>query len=397
VGPPAGDEFTIMFMPDTQRYAAQEEGAQANQMQSVMDWIAQNRERWNIQLVLHPGDVVEHGREHGEWSFAEAWFETLESAEIPYAVAVGNHDYQGHFEDREALNFNRVLSPERFQASPWWEDGGFFEAGKSDNLYFTTEMGGSKYLVLTMEFQPRSPVVEWADGILRAYPDHRAILMTHDFMNELGRFDSTTYDLEDATSGQELYNRLMSRHENIFLVVSGHHSRGTSRRYDPDTGAHYLYFDPKLLDWGKEGWIRAMVFSPSRGTLRVVTYSPSMDQYRTDYQNLFTLDTPYITEETVGSDEEEEVVIPEDFALLQNYPNPFNPTTRIDYGLPEAQAVRLVVYDVLGRQVEVLVDGFQQAGLHSVAWSADHLPSGMYLYSLQTGSTTLHRSMVLAK
>jgi hypothetical protein len=56
-----------------------------------------------------------------------------------------------------------------------------------------------------------------------------------------------------------------------------------------------------------------------------------------------------------------------------------------------------VVYDVLGRQVEVLVDGFQQAGLHSVAWSADHLPSGMYLYSLQTGSTTLHRSMVLAK
>jgi hypothetical protein len=89
--------------------------------------------------------------------------------------------------------------------------------------------------------------------------------------------------------------------------------------------------------------------------------------------------------------------VPSDFTLLQNYPNPFNASTQIEYTLPEARTVHLAVYDVLGRRVEVLVDGPRPAGRHAVAWAGERLPAGVYHYLLQAGAFTAHRTMVLAR
>lgn len=75
--------------------------------------------------------------------------------------------------------------------------------------------------------------------------------------------------------------------------------------------------------------------------------------------------------------------IPGEFGLGQNYPNPFNPTTVISYQLPVVSQVRLVVYDVLGSEVAVLVNGRKDAGVHEVTFNAATLPSGMYFYRLQ--------------
>ena len=72
-------------------------------------------------------------------------------------------------------------------------------------------------------------------------------------------------------------------------------------------------------------------------------------------------------------------VAPGQFALDQNYPNPFNPSTRIDYDLPEAGNVTLVVYDVLGRRVAELAKGYHEAGYHSVTWNASNQASGVYI------------------
>jgi len=65
--------------------------------------------------------------------------------------------------------------------------------------------------------------------------------------------------------------------------------------------------------------------------------------------------------------------------------------------LPEASAVRLVIYDVLGRQVATLVDGVRPAGRHRVTFEAANLPSGIYLYRLDAGSFTQTRRMLLVK
>lgn len=82
---------------------------------------------------------------------------------------------------------------------------------------------------------------------------------------------------------------------------------------------------------------------------------------------------------------------------LDNEPNPFNPRTTIAYSLPQAQQVRLSVYDVLGREVRRLVDGDQAAGRHEVVFEADTLPSGTYFYRIETPSGVQTRKLVLLK
>jgi hypothetical protein len=77
--------------------------------------------------------------------------------------------------------------------------------------------------------------------------------------------------------------------------------------------------------------------------------------------------------------------MPAAFFLSQNYPNPFNPTTTIRYELPKSSLVRLSVYDVLGREVSVLVNERKNAGVHEVEFDATELSSGVYLYRLWAG------------
>jgi len=83
--------------------------------------------------------------------------------------------------------------------------------------------------------------------------------------------------------------------------------------------------------------------------------------------------------------------------LEGSYPNPFNPATTIRFSLPEPAQVRLVVFDVLGRQVRVLLDGTREAGAHEVVFDADGLPSGTYLYRLETMRGSFVRTMLLAR
>lgn len=89
--------------------------------------------------------------------------------------------------------------------------------------------------------------------------------------------------------------------------------------------------------------------------------------------------------------------LPADYALMDAYPNPFNPSTLIGYALPEAVHVRLSVFDMLGRKVHTLVDGRRPAGIHEVVFEAGNLPSGTYLYRLETPTTTLTHSFLLLK
>jgi hypothetical protein len=86
-----------------------------------------------------------------------------------------------------------------------------------------------------------------------------------------------------------------------------------------------------------------------------------------------------------------------EYALEQNYPNPFNPTTTIRYSLKETGKVSLRVYDVMGREVKVLVDRVQGAGEYSVVMDATGLSSGVYVYQLRAGGLLLTRKMVLVK
>ena len=94
---------------------------------------------------------------------------------------------------------------------------------------------------------------------------------------------------------------------------------------------------------------------------------------------------------------EETAELPDRVRLEQSYPNPFNPTTTIRFALPQTADVELVVYDVLGRRVATLAQGLRAAGEHELTLVASSWASGIYVYTLRTGSVTLTRNMLLVK
>lgn len=81
--------------------------------------------------------------------------------------------------------------------------------------------------------------------------------------------------------------------------------------------------------------------------------------------------------------------------LGQNIPNPFNPSTEISYFLSQPEHVRISVYDIVGRQIAILVDAQTQAGWHSVRFDGSNVPSGLYMYRLESGGNTVTRKMML--
>jgi hypothetical protein len=96
-----------------------------------------------------------------------------------------------------------------------------------------------------------------------------------------------------------------------------------------------------------------------------------------------------------------EFTLIKDYALEQNYPNPFNPSTVINYSIPTAGQVKLTVYNLLGSEVAVLVDEYKEAGNYSVEFSTEdlksNLGSGVYIYTLKSGSFAQTRKMVVIK
>ncbi len=90
-------------------------------------------------------------------------------------------------------------------------------------------------------------------------------------------------------------------------------------------------------------------------------------------------------------------VLPREFALYQNYPNPFNPSTTIRYDVPTASRVKLRVFNLLGEEVQRLVDEAQEAGTYDVRLNGEGLASGVYFYRLETGNATFTRKLMLLK
>jgi hypothetical protein len=85
------------------------------------------------------------------------------------------------------------------------------------------------------------------------------------------------------------------------------------------------------------------------------------------------------------------------FNLEQNYPNPFNPSTIIKYSVPEAGNIRLSVYNTVGEEIAILANGYSQSGFFEVTFDASNLPSGVYMYKLQSENSVQFKKMMLLK
>jgi arabinogalactan endo-1,4-beta-galactosidase len=91
------------------------------------------------------------------------------------------------------------------------------------------------------------------------------------------------------------------------------------------------------------------------------------------------------------------IKLTDSFQLNQNYPNPFNPSTTIQYTIPEASKVSVIIYDIMGQEISKLVDGFKNAGNYSVTWTANNIPSGIYFCRMITQKYMETKKIVFMK
>ena len=183
----------------------------------------------------------------------------------------------------------------------------------------------------------------------------------------------------DANPKDALLGGLLLKMQ-VVDVVADHVYVNQSKENDVSTSAMRLVLDPAAA---------TLTVTPTAASSATVTVW-GIDRDR----NMISATTTITVMSGVGTESEE---LPTEVALSQNYPNPFNPQTTIDYALPKASDVSLIVYDMLGREVDVLLDGPQAAGRHTVRFGANHLPNGTYVYRLVAADKTITRTMVLVK
>ena len=92
-----------------------------------------------------------------------------------------------------------------------------------------------------------------------------------------------------------------------------------------------------------------------------------------------------------------ENLLPTNYQLEQNYPNPFNPSTKIRYSIPEYSFVTLKVFNLLGEEIETLVNSEQSAGVYEATFDASDLTSGVYFYTLKTNNSSFTKKMMLIR
>lgn len=309
--PPVEGGFTLAVLPDTQNYTWKRPELYTLQA----GWIAASAKRFNIVHVLHVGDVTQNNT-HEEWQAARR-AQLVYRDLVPAAYAPGNHDLGpgGAATSRESL-FTQYITLADYRRQRGF--GGVYdkEPARTENSWHAFAAGGRNWLILALEFAPRDDVVRWANQVVERHPRHSVILVTHAYLSTRIRdaanqfvADGTRYDWKakgraqsaspgdyplrqlpgGANDGEELWQKLVSRHANFALVISGH--TGIAARLE-STGQHGNLVHQQVVDYqgvenGGNAWLRLLQFLPDGRTVRVRDYSPLLDQTSEDPQARF--------------------------------------------------------------------------------------------------------------
>ena len=304
----AAKPFTIVVLPDTQCYCDTRVKQSANHWKNgdlrryfikQTEWARDNRDRLNIEFLVHEGDIVQTDYPE-EWEIVKQAMTKLDG-KVPYCLCLGNHDMgfrktdQSEFsyktaEDRKT-HFNQYFPRAKYAKTK--EFGGTFDESH-DNSWYQFESAGMKFMIVSLEFRPRDEVLVWAGQVAKEHPDHRAIVLTHSYLEANNQRRTRSGYTVAGNSGEEIWQKFVRRHKNIFLVLSGHalgEGRLTSTG-DHGNVVHQLLSDYQGMNNGGESWLRYMVFHPDRNKIEVFTYNPALTKFREQPSSRFDLEYP---------------------------------------------------------------------------------------------------------
>ena len=254
------EPFTLAWISDTQLYSE----SYPEIFLSMTQWLADNREAENLQALIHTGDVVNNRKSSGQWANA---VEAMGKLNMPYLIAPGNHDVW-------TPETNYAYFSEHFGVSND-PDTVTWEGGKGQ--YRLIDAGGMELLLLTLGYGADDQGVDWANSVLRQYPERYAVVGFHSYMHDTGAL---------TTIGKTLFERIVVPNPNVRLVLCGHHHAAGKRISEldddgdgtADRTVYQLLADYQDAPKGGGGFIRLLTFEPAAGKIRVHTYSPYLDQ-----------------------------------------------------------------------------------------------------------------------
>ena len=274
-------DFSMVFIPDFQVITCWNRES----VHYIFDWIVDNAESKKIEFVVGLGDMTERSS-YVEWWEVEAQVDRLNDV-VPYALVRGNHD--------KTLDLNKFFPKNE---TPYIE--GTYDCW-INNSWRTINMGGYDYLIMTLDYGAEDDVLNWASEVIEAHPNHNVIIATHSYLFQ----DGTTLDAGDDcppslsggyNDGDDMWEKLMKKHANITLVVSGH-DHSDRIVYRQDQGDHgntvtQMLVDSQNRDLTTEGGLGmiAIAYFSDGGKKVQIEYYSTIQQKWFMAENQFTLE-----------------------------------------------------------------------------------------------------------
>jgi hypothetical protein len=295
--PSVKEPFTIILIPDTQNYW---NGGNEQMAYNQSKWIIENKEKMNIKLVIHLGDIVNNWNNKNHWIKADNMMKILDDNEISYLALVGNHDFGNHYSstaNRDYSYFERYFPDSRLVSNHTLEYKKITPNGA--NMYAYLTVGNNDFLVVSMEYCPTLDVAKKVSEIIKQNADKQVILATHAFLRSNGSWTSvsgggicTKIAGTDDYSTKAIWDLVVYPNPNVFLVVSGH-SGGENKRIDYNVAerpVQQVVIDYQYKQNGGDGMLKIIRFEPENDKIQFQTYSPWFDQYLSGAKSKFTFD-----------------------------------------------------------------------------------------------------------
>ena len=273
-------------------------------MEGIYDWILENQDDKKIAHVFGLGDITEDwntANKEQEWIRAYSYISKLDG-NISYSLVRGNHD--------ESKYFLKYFANEAYMS----QFDGFIAEGDIRCSYMTMTVGQTDYLFLTLDFGISDEMIEWANEIVLAHPNHKVIVTTHGYQ----AFNQDPIDFDNVPSsggmgsandvdtnvgnnyrgynnGQQVWDKFLSKHPNIFLIMSGHtpFEDVVDLQTTGDHGnvVHQMVIDAQWMDPQKGGvGMVCMLYFSEDGTQVAVEWLSTDTGKHYKEQNQFTLD-----------------------------------------------------------------------------------------------------------
>jgi hypothetical protein len=289
------EPFSIAVVPDTQtlvRYGPQ-------YWRQQCQWIVDNQSARNIKAVLHVGDLVETAEQSQDWSNALSGLEILKEANIPFILAPGNHDMDGHGFPQKMTNLTQNLPQSWFTANTNW-NGGFYDAETLNGSYLLVSNETSAYLIVALAYVPDEETVNWARAITQQYSNCPAIFVTHCFVDDSpwGRRASWTQafsierfygDLGRWWSPNRMWTDWLRHSQNIFWVISGHLSGDLNSMYFSERAEDGHLITQSLCDYQDttRGFMQLLTVAPAENVCRIETFSTRTGEVLTNWNEKY--------------------------------------------------------------------------------------------------------------